>query len=133
MEPVIQKVVETVHVVQNVQTTVQNNKNYNINTTVVSEKADRDTPSKEELLVANKLSEELQEKFNKMGEEVNTLARQVEDLKRMSVDEVMKDIETSENPKKELVDRAIGRILKGRVERSVSAPSRMIVKATDKL
>jgi len=133
MEPVIQKVVETVHVVQNVQTTVQNNKNYNINTTVVSEKADRDTPSKEELLVANKLSEELQEKFNKMGEEVNTLTRQVEDLKRMSVDEVMKDIETSENPKKELVDRAIGRILKGRVERSVSAPSRMIVKATDKL
>jgi len=51
----------------------------------------------------------------------------------MSVDEVMKDIEMSVRPDKELVDNAIGKILKERVQRSVSAPSRMIIKAVDKM
>jgi len=91
-------------------------------------------------VVADKLSEELQTKISKMEEDLNNVLKSINELKLMnnelklmSVDDVMKSIEESQHPNKEAIDRAIGNILKDRVDRSLSAPSRMIVKSAHKM
>jgi len=68
-----------------------------------------------------------------MEEDLQEVLKSMNDLKLMSVDEVMKSIEASQHPNKEVLDRAINKILSERVERSLSAPSRMIVKSTHKM
>jgi len=72
-------------------------------------------------------------KFSKIELEIAELKNIINELKLMSVDEVMKGIDTSVRPDKELVDNAILNILKNRVQRSVSAPSRMIVKSVARM
>lgn len=78
--------------------------------------------------VMDMISQRLTEYSLKFEENQENLNRDFMVIKRNTVDEVLKDVELNNYPLSDDVEQAITRIISLRLERSLSAPSRIGIK-----